>query len=94
MRSISICKKAVFQLKKISSKNDKTLFTDVEKDDKNDVWSNLKRDLFSSAHECGSAVISNGSSNKNKASRQVRCHRFHRKVRKSQSMPVTDNNQL
>ena len=94
MRSIYISKKAVIQSKKYPTPHGKTLFTYEEKDDKNDVWRNLKRDLFSSAHECGSDVISNGSSNNNKALRQVRCHQFHRKVRKSQSMPVTDNNQL
>ncbi len=33
------------------------MFADIENDNKNDVWSNLKRDLFSSAYECGFAVM-------------------------------------
>jgi hypothetical protein len=67
-------KRLYFDPKKYPPPNGKTSFTNIENDDKYDVWTNLKRDLFTSAYECGSAVVSNGASKNDKASRSVCCH--------------------
>ena len=54
----------------------------------------LKKDLFSSAHELGSAVISNRRITGDLTSRSIKCAVLYHAVRKSIAMTVDDNKQL
>ena len=64
-----------------------------DKDD-NHVWSTLKRELFSSAYELGSSVMSNGSIRNNLKSRCIKCAFLHRAMRTSTAMTTDDKKKL